>query len=122
MPGAVAAPNQPGAVQTEVLRSARLQCWEAKQAFFDCQEGAPPQPQLQHRRRAFEDACPAAWVRRPPRTAAQRPARALSSANGAQVRHFDALHSQQTRVIRALQTNINASASKAAGQLAGRAP
>ena len=40
---------------------------------------------------------------------------------GLQVQHFDNIHSQQTKVIRALQTNINRSSSAAAGQLAGKA-
>jgi hypothetical protein len=58
--------------------------------------GAVPQP-CKQQRRAFEAACLASWVR-----------------------HFDATHDKELRLLQALRANINKSAATATGSLAGK--
>ena len=98
---------------------------QAKASFFECLDGSSPDQnkRCSGLRASFEKECPASWVRLQLTATANAPYPKQCSTFRpcTQVQHFDNVHSQQTKVIRALQTNINQSSGAAAGQLAGKA-
>ena len=78
---------------------------QARDEFFKCvadsgvtfTAGGPIPRHCRRLRAAFEKACKPSWVR-----------------------HFDAAHDQELRLVQTLRANINASASAATGGLAGK--
>ncbi|EFN59025.1 hypothetical protein CHLNCDRAFT_137711 [Chlorella variabilis] len=93
-------------VDTSVLKKAREQCWQARDAFYACVEAAgvtytvdaPIPAQCSATRAAYTSACKASWVK-----------------------HFDLLQDKRLRYLQTLRANIAKQTQTGTGSQQGKA-